>query len=264
MEQVKPFKASRAGTKPYWCLQNVRLGYGLGPKHAYALLDWQKNLKQHKNQKFPAGVAVPVYWNWTGTVEGHTRNWGHIGVRLPDGRIWTDGKYFKSVAEVSSKYLSGGAYLGWGESVEGVRVVKEKAMAYKDIDKGYAKYKEDIKRIFGNIPAYFNYKNGWPKYQSWDRWKLNNQIARTQRRGRVNAEATIEVLKADLAKANKALTSLSTRPTKDELERVRAEAEKRVQQALSACEAHESEREVVENVLKRAWNKVIKWFFSKE
>lgn len=128
MEQVKPFKASRAGTKPYWCLQNVRLGYGLGPKHAYALLDWQKNLKQHKNQKFPAGVAVPVYWNWTGTVEGHTRNWGHIGVRLPDGRIWTDGKYFKSVAEVSSKYLSGGAYLGWGESVEGVRVVKEEDM----------------------------------------------------------------------------------------------------------------------------------------
>jgi len=124
MTQVKPFIIANAGTKPYWCLQNVRQGYGIPAKWDYALLDWQNNV-QHKDQNYPAGCSVPVYFNWTGNVGGVTKNWGHIAVRLADGRIWTDGKYYANVSALSTNYLRGGSYLGWGELVNNVRVVTQ-------------------------------------------------------------------------------------------------------------------------------------------
>lgn len=123
-KQLKSFDASKAGTKKYWCLQNVRLGYGIGGKYDYAIDDWRNN-QQHADG-IPADVAVPVYFDCWLTLDGKYANYGHIGVRLPDGRVWTDGKYYNSVAEVASQYLanSKGKYLGWGESVNGVRVVE--------------------------------------------------------------------------------------------------------------------------------------------
>jgi hypothetical protein len=74
--QVKAFRPELAGTTPYLCLANVRKGYGIAAKYSYALLDWQ-NTQQHRDRNFPAGVAVPVYWNWTGTVGGVRQNYGH-------------------------------------------------------------------------------------------------------------------------------------------------------------------------------------------
>lgn len=122
MIQVKPFVIANAGTTKYLCLSNVRKGYGIPALHEYAYQDWQNNV-QHKDQNFPPGCSVPVYFNWTGAVDGVTKNWGHIAVRLADGRIWTDGKYYANVNELSKNYLGGQAYLGWGEEVNNVKVV---------------------------------------------------------------------------------------------------------------------------------------------
>lgn len=125
MRQVIPFNVNTAGTTKYLCLVNVRKGYGIGVKHAYALVDWNNN-QQHRDRSFPADCSVPIYFNWTGTVEGVRKNWGHIAVRLADGRFWTDGKYYNSIKSMISNYLSSGnpSYLGWGESVNGVKVVE--------------------------------------------------------------------------------------------------------------------------------------------
>jgi len=127
MEQVIPFDVNKAGTTKYLCQTNVRKGYGIGPKYPSALADWQHN-QQHKDRNFPSGVSVPVYFNWTGTVDGIKKNWGHVAVSLPDGRIWTDGRYYNNVVTLMSNYLSGGnpSFLGWGESVNSVRVINEK------------------------------------------------------------------------------------------------------------------------------------------
>ena len=141
MTQVKPFIIANAGTKPYWCLQNVRQGYGIPAKWDYALLDWQNNV-QHKDQNFPAGCSVPVYFNWTGNVGGVTKNWGHIAVRLSDGRIWTDGKYYANVSTLSTNYLRGGSYLGWGELVNNVRVVTQEVNMAETIS-------DDVSRQIG-------------------------------------------------------------------------------------------------------------------
>jgi hypothetical protein len=100
------------------------MGYGVPAKYDYATQDWNNNI-QHRDQNFPAGVAVPVYYSWTGTLDGVRKNWGHIAVRLADGRVWTDGKYYANVNELSRLYLSGSSYLGWGELVNGVRVIEQ-------------------------------------------------------------------------------------------------------------------------------------------
>ncbi len=153
--QVRGFNTAIAGTTKYLCLANVRKGYGIAAKHAYALLDWQNNI-QHKDRNFPAGVAVPVYFNWTGTVSGVRKNYGHIAVRLPDGRVWTDGRHYGNVDIMMSAYLSSGgpSYLGWGELVNNVRVVEYLNTPtgggedmIKDTDNEYARWQHTTKFI---------------------------------------------------------------------------------------------------------------------
>lgn len=63
--------------------------------------------------------------------------------------------------------------------------------------------------------------------------------------------ATLSTVQKDLDKANKAITSLSTRPTKEEMQKALDEAEKRVKDAQAACEVQEeaSQRESVESWL---------------
>lgn len=125
MRPLRKFNLTLAGTKPYWCLQNTRLGYAIGTKYPSAISAWE-HTEQHKDQNFPAGCDVPIFFNWTGKVEGVTKNWGHVGVRLADGRFWTDGKFYQSIGTLMAFYLKNGnpSYLGWGESLNGVPIVK--------------------------------------------------------------------------------------------------------------------------------------------
>lgn len=138
LEQAIPFDISKAGTTLHLCLQNVRKGYGIRAENATAKIDWDKNFKQHKDRAFPAGCTVPIYFNLTIVLNNIKDNYGHIAVALPDGRFWSDGRYFSSIEAMMNTYLKNGkpSYLGWGESVNSVRVVKEKEkqeMASRDI-----------------------------------------------------------------------------------------------------------------------------------
>ena len=125
MIQVKHFNPALGGTTKYLCLSNVRKGYSIPAHYLTAKKAWD-GTQQHKDRNFPAGCDVPVFWSWYGTVDGVYDNYGHIAVRLADGRIWTDGKYYANVDTLNANYLSGkGTYLGWGESVNNVRVVTQ-------------------------------------------------------------------------------------------------------------------------------------------
>lgn len=123
MTQVKPFNPAIAGTTKYMCLQNVRLGYSIPAYYQTAKKAWN-GTQQHPDRNFPQGCAVPVFWSLFLTLDGKYEDYGHIGVRLADGRIWTDGRYYANVDTLNSSYLGGkGTYLGWGESVNNVKVV---------------------------------------------------------------------------------------------------------------------------------------------
>ena len=150
MIQVKPFIIANAGTTKYLCLSNVRKGYGIPAYYLTATKAWN-GTQQHRDRNFPAGCDVPVFYSWTGTVDGVRDNYGHIAVRLADGRVWSDGKYFANVDALVGSYLSNGSYLGWGESVNNVTVVKPSGgdMPIPDADNYYWRYNKLMLQVRG-------------------------------------------------------------------------------------------------------------------
>lgn len=113
-KQVKAFNQTKAGRVNGYCLQNVRLGFGIGLKHPTAITAWG-NTEQHKDRSIPSGVDVPLYYTY--------KKDGHVNVRMADGRIWNDGTIFVNLTDYLSKRPQV-SYLGWGESVNGVRVIE--------------------------------------------------------------------------------------------------------------------------------------------
>lgn len=129
MTQLKPFNVVNAGTTKYMCLQNVRLGYGIPALYQTATKAWN-GTQQHRDRNFPDGCDVPVFWSLYLTLDGVYADYGHVAVRLADGRIWTDGRYYANIDSLNTYYLGGkGTYQGWGESLNNVRVVTEVTMA---------------------------------------------------------------------------------------------------------------------------------------
>ena len=112
-KQVKPFDQSKGGKKPGYCLQNTRLGYGIAPKYDNAAQAW-KSTEQHKDRNVPQGVDVPLYYDY-GSED-------HVNVRLANGKVWSDGNLYASIEDYEAKKAP--RFLGWGESVNGVRVIE--------------------------------------------------------------------------------------------------------------------------------------------
>lgn len=117
-QQTRAFDPSKGGNKPLWCLKNVRLGYSIPPKYDNATQSWH-NTERHRNRNIPKDVDVPLFYSFT-TRNG---NEGHINVQLASGKVWSDGKIYASL--VAYEAASSPVYLGWGESVNNVKVIKE-------------------------------------------------------------------------------------------------------------------------------------------
>lgn len=121
-KQVRGFNANKGGKQKGMCLKNTRLGYGIGPVYATAWDAWNGTI-QHRNRNYPAGVYTPIFFEYVTTIGGVKKNWGHIGVRYPDGRFWTDGEVFSSVEAYERARVP--KMVGWGESVNNVRVIEK-------------------------------------------------------------------------------------------------------------------------------------------
>lgn len=156
MEQVVPFDQSKAGAVKYMCLNNVRLGYGIPNKYATATQAWE-HTQQHPDRNVPSGVDVPLYYSYTTTIDGVTANYGHINVRLANGKVWSDGVAYASLDAYLQYHLP--KYLGWGESVNDVRVIKEGDTVPED----YKVNQGDVTNVcnsYGWTPDQ-NYLNVW-------------------------------------------------------------------------------------------------------
>lgn len=119
--QVRKFDQTKAGKVSGFCLRNVRLGYGISNKYLTATIAWQ-HTQQHKNRTIPKGVDVPLFYSW--------KTPGHINVRLASGKVWNDGRIFSSLSTFEASMPSA-KYLGWGESVNDVKVIKEDEVTSK-------------------------------------------------------------------------------------------------------------------------------------
>lgn len=122
MKQLIPFNQSTAGSVPLMCLQNTRRGYGIGAKYPTAWEAWL-HTQQHPDRNIPAGLDVPLYYSFTHTIDGVRKNYGHINVRLANGRVWSDGKTYASLVAFEQAF-SNVKYVGWGESINDVKVIE--------------------------------------------------------------------------------------------------------------------------------------------
>lgn len=119
MIQLTPFNTSKGGNAPLKCLENVSLGFSIGAKYPDAWTAWE-----HTEQHFdpiPTGLDVPLYYSYTTTIDGITKNYGHINVRLKTGTVWSDGNIYASLEAYESNHFP--KYVGWGESVNNVKII---------------------------------------------------------------------------------------------------------------------------------------------
>lgn len=124
--QVKAFDKIKAGKVAGQCLANVRKGYGINSKYPDATTAWG-HTQQHRDRNVPGGIAVPLFYTFY--VNGV--NEGHINVRMPDGTVWSDGNTYASIVDYENKKAPG--FIGWGESVDDIRVISYTADPVMDM-----------------------------------------------------------------------------------------------------------------------------------
>ena len=112
--QLVPFDIQHMGSTPGRCLENVCLGYGYaGGIYNSAREDMEAQIANgtlHAGTP-PADIAVPIYYsNFYYSVDGHAAVWDH-------GTVYSDGVEYPSIDAVTTNYT------GWGELVNGHRVV---------------------------------------------------------------------------------------------------------------------------------------------
>lgn len=129
MQQLIPFDQSKGGTIPDLCLSNVCKGYAIGNKYPTAWIAWL-NTHGHPDRNIPAGLAVPLFYSYTTTIDGITENYGHINVQLPNGTVWSDGNIYANIDDYTSKKQP--KYVGWGESVNDYKILEGDTMATEE------------------------------------------------------------------------------------------------------------------------------------
>lgn len=122
MIQLIPFDTSKGGNIPNFCLDNVRRGYSIANKYGSAWEAWL-HTQQHADRNFPAGLDIPLYYSYTTTLDGVTKNYGHINVRLANGTVWSDGKIYANLDSYLINHFP--KFVGWGESVNDFKIIGE-------------------------------------------------------------------------------------------------------------------------------------------
>lgn len=119
-EQVISFDVNKGGNIHNFCLANVCAGYGIPNKYGSAWEAWE-HTQQHTDP-IPDGLDVPLYYSYTATIDGSTQKYGHINVRLKDGRVWSDGTIYANLDAYLAYHLP--KYVGWGESINDTQIIK--------------------------------------------------------------------------------------------------------------------------------------------
>lgn len=111
-KQLVQFRLQDMGTRPGWCLANVREAFGITPKYADAKAAMEANKTQgtlHDTSTLPTDVAVPVFIDTPSVYE-------HVIV-ADQGTFYSDGARLTS--------LDGLKVFGWAETLNGVRIVEK-------------------------------------------------------------------------------------------------------------------------------------------
>jgi hypothetical protein len=117
---------------PGWCLRFVQSAYNVNHEYPYAWEQWI-NSTQHTDPL--PNVIVPVYFSWTGNIDGVTQNWGDVAIYVPNrGILGTplhgggDSNRWDTSVEARAAAIGGGAhYVGWSEDLGGQAIIEQVA-----------------------------------------------------------------------------------------------------------------------------------------
>lgn len=117
---------------PGWCLRLVLRSFSFPWGAEYARAEWDRNTTKHTDA-LPNDVAVPVFYSWWGTIDGITRDWGDVAIWVPGRGVFGtpmrgSGASNRWDASVEARRVAIGGnakYLGWTESLNGVKLVEE-------------------------------------------------------------------------------------------------------------------------------------------
>lgn len=111
-KQTIPCDINAMGTRAGYCLQNVRLAFGIPAKYYDAKEAMEANKKAgtlHNIDTLPTDVAVPVFCDTLSPNE-------HV-IIADHGKFYSDGKKLTT--------LTGMPAFGWGETLNDVRIVEK-------------------------------------------------------------------------------------------------------------------------------------------
>jgi len=112
--------------KPGWCLAYVNQAFRVPIRYPSATAAWNASATKHRDQDFPDGVWVPVWFSLLNEPNGH------VALRAPDGRYFSTTHptaltptEHPNLAHLLNAYARFNplTYLGWTEDVEGTPVV---------------------------------------------------------------------------------------------------------------------------------------------
>lgn len=182
--QKLQFNPAKMGKKSGWCLQNCRLGFGIGKgTFASAKLDMES---QRKNGTLHSGlppkdISCPIYCDTKAAAE-HVVVW-HKGKIYEDGYLREQG-------------VGGLAMFGWGELCDGVRVVSVSSAPVSGFlpARGYWRY-GDLDARVGALASFM--RNTFPAYtpaQALGNYfgpNLRGAVIQFQRRCKIEADGNV-------------------------------------------------------------------------
>jgi hypothetical protein len=117
---------------PGSCLRFLQTAFNTRAQHYSAFIAYGATQYKHFGRIMP-NVAVPVWFTWYGTVNGDTRQWGHVAVWVPSvGKFlssplwWSAGKSSQWVDSLDDFTRILGAsckFLAWSEDLNGTQIV---------------------------------------------------------------------------------------------------------------------------------------------
>lgn len=121
-----------------YCLRFTRNAFGIGSKYEYAWLNWQSSKTRHTDAL--PNVAVPVWFTWTGTIDGIHRNWGDVAIWVPGRGVFgtplkgggNSNRWDASVQARAAAIGGGAQYVGWTEDINDVKVVEPQGQVKGD------------------------------------------------------------------------------------------------------------------------------------
>lgn len=116
-----------------WCLRFAQRAFNVPAKYGCAWDNWAASKTRHgTNEAPPDDVAVAIWYEWWGTIDGVYKNWGDVAIHIPGKGVFGTpkrgaGKSSRWDGSIQARqaWLGGKAkYVGWTEDIGGVKVVE--------------------------------------------------------------------------------------------------------------------------------------------